>query len=61
MLMDVVPLDASLVKGSHGRRPANARDWPVMITNVDVPLANSPVESTDVYHILKRCVLANPN
>jgi hypothetical protein len=23
MLMDVVPLDASLVKGSHGRRPAS--------------------------------------
>jgi hypothetical protein len=27
MLMDVIPLDATLVKGSHGRRPANPGDY----------------------------------
>ena len=32
MLMDVIPLDATLVKGSHGRRPADKKDWPVFIT-----------------------------
>ena len=32
MLMDVIPLDASLGKGSHGRRPENPADWPVFIT-----------------------------
>src|ERR1039458_2818886 len=29
MLMDLIPLDATLVKGSHGRRPADKKDWPV--------------------------------
>jgi predicted AlkP superfamily pyrophosphatase or phosphodiesterase len=31
MTMDVIPLDATLVRGSHGRVPEDARDWPVFI------------------------------
>ncbi|PAW63440.1 MAG: alkaline phosphatase family protein [Opitutia bacterium Tous-C1TDCM] len=31
ILMDVIPLDASLVKGSHGICPADAAEWPVLI------------------------------
>jgi len=30
-LMDVIPLDASLVKGSHGRLPEDPRDGPVFL------------------------------
>ncbi|MGD1894159.1 MAG: alkaline phosphatase family protein, partial [Cyclobacteriaceae bacterium] len=30
-LMDVIPLDATLVKGSHGGIPASQEDWPVLI------------------------------
>ena len=30
-LMDVIPLDASLVRGSHGRRPDDVRDGPVFV------------------------------
>ncbi len=30
-LMDVIPLDASLVRGSHGVCPANSDEWPVLI------------------------------
>jgi predicted AlkP superfamily pyrophosphatase or phosphodiesterase len=30
-LMDVIPLDASLVKGSHGTCPAREDEWPVLI------------------------------
>ena len=30
MLMDVIPLDASLVGGSHGRVPEDHRDWPIL-------------------------------
>jgi hypothetical protein len=33
MLMDVVPLDASLIKGSHGARPADEREWPILISS----------------------------
>ncbi len=31
ILMDVIPLDASLVKGSHGTCPADSAEWPVLI------------------------------
>ena len=33
MLMDVIPLDANLVKGSHGTRPADERHFPVILSN----------------------------
>ncbi|HLX96087.1 MAG TPA: alkaline phosphatase family protein [Verrucomicrobiae bacterium] len=48
MLMDVVPLDATLVKGSHGRRPADKNDWPVFITSQPDILGANQIESTDV-------------
>ena len=54
MLMDVSPLDASLVKGSHGRRPADKKDWPVFITERPELLSAKEIESTDVYHALLR-------
>jgi predicted AlkP superfamily pyrophosphatase or phosphodiesterase len=57
MLMDVIPLDATLVKGSHGRRPADKKDWPVFITERSELLGTKQIESTDVYHALLRQVL----
>jgi predicted AlkP superfamily pyrophosphatase or phosphodiesterase len=54
MLMDVIPLDATLVKGSHGRRPADKKDWPVFITAQSEILGPKEIESTDVYQILLR-------
>jgi predicted AlkP superfamily pyrophosphatase or phosphodiesterase len=57
MLMDVIPLDALLVKGSHGRRPADKKDWPVFITGQPEILGTKPIESTEVYHALLRQVL----
>ncbi|HWD94570.1 MAG TPA: alkaline phosphatase family protein [Verrucomicrobiae bacterium] len=56
ILMDVIPLNAGLVKGSHGAKPRNVSDWPVLITEKSLP-PNSQLHATDVYHILKRCVL----
>ena len=54
MLMDVIPLDATLVKGSHGRCPDNPKDWPVFITEKN-GLATAPaIESTEVYQALLR-------
>ncbi len=54
MLMDVIPLDATLVKGSHGRRPEDKKDWPVFITEQKEFLGAGEMESTDVYHALVR-------
>jgi len=54
MLMDVIPLDAALVKGSHGRRLADKKEWPVFITSQPEFLSGSEMESTDVYQLLLR-------
>lgn len=56
-LLDVIPLDASLVRGSHGRIPENEADWPVLISGrQDTGLAPS-LEATDVYGWLRnRCL-----
>jgi predicted AlkP superfamily pyrophosphatase or phosphodiesterase len=57
MLMDVIPLDAMLVKGSHGRRPTDKRDWPVFIASQPETLGAKQIESTDVFQILLRHIL----
>ena len=54
MLMDVIPLEAGLVKGSHGRRPANPRDWPVFLTRHPELLHGNRVASTEVCELLRR-------
>jgi hypothetical protein len=59
MLMDVVPLDATLVKGSHGRRTANKKHWPVIISGKPEFLSAPQIESTDVFSILLRHLGAN--
>jgi predicted AlkP superfamily pyrophosphatase or phosphodiesterase len=58
MLMDVIPLDASLVKGSHGLRPTQVDDFPVLITEGSQLLSAARIESTDVYHAIRRQVLS---
>ncbi|HTX20949.1 MAG TPA: alkaline phosphatase family protein [Candidatus Aquilonibacter sp.] len=57
MLMDLIPLDATLVKGSHGRRPADKRDWPVFITERSEFLSVKRIDSTEVCQILLRQVI----
>lgn len=54
MLMDVIPLDATLVKGSHGRQPEDKKDWPVIIAEKSEFLRSKQIESTDVFKILLR-------
>lgn len=58
MLMDVVPLDALLVKGSHGRRPENPQEWPVLITSHAGLTGGEHIKSTDVFGALVRHVEA---
>ena len=61
MLMDLVPLDAQLVKGSHGIRPANTDDWPILISQQHENLPSEEIASTDVYNIIKSHVLPRQN
>ena len=53
MLMDLISLDATLVKGSHGHRPNNPADFPVLISQKAELLKNSVIDATDVNHLLK--------
>jgi hypothetical protein len=46
VLMDVIPLDASLVKGSHGACPQDVREWPVLIGTGD---SVEPMAATAVH------------
>lgn len=51
-LMDVIPLDATLVKGSHGRISLNKKDHPVFITHNHNLLKTSEIAPTEVYDLL---------
>jgi hypothetical protein len=50
--MDVIPLDATLVKGSHGRPTDKAEDGPLFITSMPELLAEGPVAATGVKALL---------
>ncbi|WP_114752360.1 alkaline phosphatase family protein [Pleomorphovibrio marinus] len=52
-LMDVIPLDASLVKGSHGIVPTNELDWPVLIGDKEI-LTQTRYSPTSVYDLIKK-------
>jgi predicted AlkP superfamily pyrophosphatase or phosphodiesterase len=52
-LLDVVPLDASLVRGSHGRRPAPGEpDTPIVITRQKELLPSPAIDSVEVYRVI---------
>jgi len=51
-LMDVIPLDATLVKGSHGRPTDDPDEGPLFITSAPELLEQGPVAATDVKRIL---------
>jgi len=54
--MDLIPLDATLVKGSHGRIPEDQADWPVFIGDFSDLPDDAPVRAEDVYgHLLRHC------
>lgn len=57
MLMDVVPLDASLVKGSHGRKPDSELEWPVLLTSRTDLLPNRALDSTEVFNLIRKHLL----
>jgi predicted AlkP superfamily pyrophosphatase or phosphodiesterase len=52
-LMDVVPLDASMVRGSHGRLTERFEDGPVLLTNrPDLLPAEGAVPATEVKDVV---------
>jgi predicted AlkP superfamily pyrophosphatase or phosphodiesterase len=57
MLMDLIPLDASLVKGSHGIIPGDQREHPLLLVDDAGLLASRQLAPTDVYGVIRRSVL----
>jgi predicted AlkP superfamily pyrophosphatase or phosphodiesterase len=51
-LLDVIPLDAMLVRGSHGRRGEGDEDAPVFITRRAELMDSTTIESIDVYGLI---------
>jgi hypothetical protein len=59
-LLDVIPLDAGLVKGSHGRLTDQAEDGPVIIASDADLLPHGPVAATAVKEIMLDHVFGRP-
>ena len=57
-LLHVIPLDATLVRGSHGRRPEDQNDWPVLLLGKQDSHAGPgrTLDATEVHDELLRCV-----
>jgi len=51
-LMELIPLDASLVRGSHGRLAARPEHGPLLISNQPRLLRSNSVGATDVMGVL---------
>jgi predicted AlkP superfamily pyrophosphatase or phosphodiesterase len=52
MLMDVIPLDATLVKGSHGGLPEDQSEWPILITPSPDIGTTDPINSSEVFGVI---------
>jgi predicted AlkP superfamily pyrophosphatase or phosphodiesterase len=51
-LLEVIPTDATLVKGSHGRAPANPDDGPMVMTKRKELLPAGAVDPTHVFQLM---------
>ncbi|MEO3749468.1 nucleotide pyrophosphatase/phosphodiesterase family protein [Streptomyces sp. B6B3] len=52
--MNVIPLDPSYVRGSHGRLPDDERDQPVLLCSDPDALTGAPLNATDVKPLMLR-------
>jgi predicted AlkP superfamily pyrophosphatase or phosphodiesterase len=55
-LLDVIPLNASLVRGSHGRREEKENDWPLLLLEKSAGFAptSGPIDAEQVHDKLLR-------
>ena len=56
-VLDIIPLKAELVHGSHGRIPEDKEDWPILATNSIENLPEQELLATEVYDVLKNHVI----
>ena len=53
--MDLIPLDAGLVQGSHGVIPANSLDWPVLLAPDGI--AGEEIEAVDIFEVIQKSLV----
>lgn len=58
-LMDVIPLDAGLVKGSHGRITDHPAEGPLLMSSTPQLFDQDVLQATDVYDMLLRHLFSN--
>lgn len=51
-LMNIIPLDANLVRGSHGRVPESPRQGPVLVSGERLPLPEGPLPAQQVRDVI---------
>lgn len=51
-LMDVVPTEGSMVKGSHGRIPSDSNEGPLLVSNRQDMVPGSSLKPTEVHDII---------
>lgn len=56
-VMNIIPLDATLVRGSHGRMPEDSQDHPILISNKKGVALNNSLMATEVYGIIENHLL----
>ncbi|HET8735778.1 MAG TPA: nucleotide pyrophosphatase/phosphodiesterase family protein [Pricia sp.] len=52
-VLNIIPLNAKLVKGSHGRVPEDKADYPILISNNTIADFKDEIDATDVFGILE--------
>ncbi|MGI9549899.1 MAG: alkaline phosphatase family protein [Aurantibacter sp.] len=52
-IMDIIPLNAKLVKGSHGRIPDDLDDYPILITNNSALALEEKIKPTQVFELME--------
>ncbi|TPE44432.1 alkaline phosphatase family protein [Pontibacter mangrovi] len=50
-VLDIIPLDASLIKGSHGRIPEDKQEWPLLLTKYKTDLPQE-IQAVDVFNLM---------
>jgi predicted AlkP superfamily pyrophosphatase or phosphodiesterase len=58
-LLDVIPLDATLVKGSHGRQTGWDEEGPVFISTAKALVPSTTITSVDVHYLIWRHLMAD--
>ncbi len=56
-VMDIIPIDATLIKGSHGRIPEDVDDYPILISNGALEQNDTVIQAIDVYKVIENQVL----